>query len=133
MGRRLMDRRTLGLAIALTYPERAFAGESPLIVEQSRHLVERAGRQEAVGSEVAQLLSRSPRLNEWVEQLLEDGDLVPPHLQSDQVRSYAGLTGMASSKPPRYHCPEHDVVWYRMSVADTVPPCSSCEKILSRC
>lgn len=80
-----MDRRTLGLAIALTYPERAFAGESPLIVEHSRHLVERAGRQEAVGPEVAILLSRSPRLNEWVEQLLEDGDLVPPHLQRDEV------------------------------------------------
>ena len=39
-----MDRKTLGLGIALTYPEYAFAGETPLVIMQSRGLVERAGR-----------------------------------------------------------------------------------------
>ena len=83
---------------------------------------------------MAELLSRHARLNEWIEQLLEDSDLIPPQLQRDEVRSYAPLPGQQNPiGAPKYFCPSgDDFAWYRMSVADTVPPCPFCGKALSR-
>lgn len=129
-----MNRRTLALGIALAYPEYAFAGEPFRAVTESREIIDRAGRGDNVDRETAELLSRYVRLNEWAEQLLEDKDLVPPHLQRDEVRSYNPLPGHGEPvQAPKYICPlGHSFVWYRMSVAEVVPPCSFCHSRLTR-
>jgi hypothetical protein len=129
-----MDRKILGLGIALAYPQYAFAAEAPLVIAQGRNLVERAGRGELVEAEVTGLLSCHPRLNEWIAQLLEDRDLLPPHLQRDEVRSFDPLPGPVSPVgASRYVCPSGDgFTWHKMSVAETVPSCPFCSQTLTR-
>lgn len=129
-----MDSRILGLSIALAYPEHAFAGTSPSAVTQSEDLVRRAGRGETVAPAAATLLRLYPQLNEWIEQVLEDRDLTPPHLRPRRVRSYSQLPGGGSPiSMGKYTCPGADgFIWHRMSVADVVPPCRICGRPLSR-
>jgi hypothetical protein len=128
-----LDSRILGLSIALAYPQYAFAG-TPSVVSESEDLVRRAGRGEAVALEVAALLRLHPELNEWIEQVLEDRDLTPPHLRRRRVRSYSQLLGDGSPvSMGRYTCPAGDrFTWHRASVADVVPPCGICGRPLSR-
>ena len=127
-----MDRRTLALGIALAYPEYAFTAENPVVIEQSRNLIERARHGEAVSADVRDLLGQHPHLNEWVEQLLEDDELVPPHLQPDTVRSYQPVPGPGGPiQAPKYECPNgHGYTWYQSSVGKPVPPCAICQTAL---
>jgi hypothetical protein len=127
-----MDGRTLGLSIALAYPEYAFAAEDPAVIEQSRSLIDRAGNDEDTSAEVADLLGRHPHLNEWVEQLLEDDELLPPHLQPDTVRSFQPVPGPRGPiQAPKYECPVGDgYTWYQSSVGKAVPRCATCGRSL---
>jgi hypothetical protein len=128
----LMDRKVLGLAMALAYPKYAFIGESDEVIARSRALVTRAGRGEAVTAELTELLSRHPRLDDWVDDLLEDPGLVPRDLQPRRPRSYRPLPGdMSVIAAPRYTCPSGDgFTWYQISAADPVPPCMLCGRPL---
>jgi len=128
-----LNRRILGLSIALAYPEHAFAGTPSPVVGHSADLVRRAGRGEPVAPEVAALLGLHPQLNEWVEQLLEDRDLTPPHLQNRQVRSYSQFpAGGSPVSAGKYFCPTGDgFTWHRFSVADVAPPCNLCKTVLA--
>jgi len=129
-----MDRKILGLAIALAYPASAFAGEGEEVIARSRALVTRAGRGEAVMPEITELLSCHPGLDEWVDDLLDDPGLVPPDLQPRRLRSYRPLPGdMHVIGAPRYACSSGDgFTWYQISSADTVPPCVLCGRELVR-
>jgi hypothetical protein len=127
-----IDRHTVGLGIAVTYPVEAFSTDEGQLVERCRAMVERAGRGESVATEVQELLRQHPRLNEWVAQVLEDPQHRPPHLQPDAVRSYRPMPGDADSVPARsFTCGLHNgFVWYQRSVANPVPPCPFCGSIL---
>ncbi len=83
---------------------------------------------------LGRLLGLHPQLNGWVEQLLEDRDLTPPHLQHRRVRSYSQLPGDGSPvSAGRYICPTGDgFTWHRASVVDVVPRCKICGESLSR-
>ncbi len=127
-----MDRKTMGLAIALAYPSYAFFGEPPFLIEEARELVTGAQLDKPANLEVRAFLRQHPGLNEWVEQLLEDPDLVPPEWREDGVRSFKPLTG--NGKPitaPRYVCPIGEAyVWYQASVGEPVPSCPWCKNQL---
>ena len=74
------------------------------------------------------LLRRHPGLNDWIEQLLEDDELVPPHLQPDVVRSYRPVP---DSRGPisatKYVCPTGDgFTWYRSPTARPMACCPIC-------
>ena len=129
-----MDRKVLGLAIALAYPQYAFAGEDEEVIEHSRDLVTRAGRGEAVTAEVTELLSRHRRLDEWVDDLLADPGLVPGHLQPRRLRTFHPLPGdMGVIEAPRFTCSSGDgFTWYQISAADPVVPCPLCGRPLVR-
>jgi hypothetical protein len=123
-----MDSRTLGLGIAITYPTDAFSGDEGELMARCRALFERAGKGEPIATEVAELLRRNPRLNEWVAQVLEDPEHRPPHMQPDAVRSYPLVAGDPAPVPSQaFSCPvDADFVWHQRSVADRVPLCPFC-------
>jgi hypothetical protein len=130
-----MDRKILGLAMALAYPKYAFVGEDDGVVAHSRTLVFRARSGEAVAPEVADLLKSHPKLDDWVDDLLEDPALIPPELQPRRRRSYQPLPGDTNViGAPRYVCPSHDddFTWYQISAADAVPACTLCGRQLAR-
>lgn len=129
-----MDRKILGLAMALAYPQYAFAGEDDEVIADSRALVTRAGRGEAVTPEVTELLSRHPGLDEWVDDLLADPGLVPRDLQPRRLRSFRPLPGdMGIIEAPRFTCSSGDgFTWYQISAADPAPPCLLCGRPLVR-
>lgn len=124
-----VDPKTLGLAIAVSYPTEAFTTEERQLAEQAAAIVRRAGGGEDVARAVGALLRQHPRLNEWVAQVLEDPQHRPPHLQPDAVRSsYTPPPGTAGPVPAtRFTCPRRDgYAWHQRSVADPVPPCPLC-------
>jgi hypothetical protein len=129
-----MDRKVLGLAMALAYPQYAFAGEDDEVIADSRALVARAGRGEAVTPEVTELLSRHRGLDDWVDDLLADPGLVPRDLQPHGLRSFRPLPGdMGVIEAPRFTCSSGDgFTWYQISAADPVPPCMLCGRPLVR-
>jgi hypothetical protein len=129
-----MDRKILGLAIALAYPKYAFSGVGDEVIARSRALVSRAVNGEAVTSEVTDLLSRHPRLDDWVDDLLEDPALVPSDLQPRRLRSYSPLPGdMNVIGALRYICSSGDgFTWYQISASDDVPVCTLCGRLLER-
>jgi hypothetical protein len=124
-----MDRRTLAFSIALAYPEYAFAAEDPVVIGQSQNLIDRAGHDDDISADLRDLLRQHQHLNEWVEQLLEDDELVPPHLQPDTVRSFQPMPGPGGPiRAPKYQCPAGDgFTWYQSSVARPVPSCAICQ------
>lgn len=128
-----MDKKVLGLSIALAYPDEAFKGMSASVVEQGAALARRAGRGEPVAADVADFLRSQPRVNEWVAQLLEDRSLRPPHLRPRAVRSYEGLPGdHGPVSAPRYVCANDDFTWYQAFEFDAVPECTQCGEKLIR-
>jgi lipopolysaccharide biosynthesis regulator YciM len=128
-----MDRKTLGLGIALGYREQAFKGVPAAVVEEGAELVRRAGGGEPVAAEVVEFLRSQPKLNEWVEQLLEDRSLRPPHLQPRKVRSFEKLPGEPGLvSAPRYTCQNCGYTWYQAFASDTVPDCFFCREKLGR-
>jgi hypothetical protein len=128
-----MDRKSLGLGIALGYREEAFKGVPWSVVEQSTGLVRRAVGGEPVADEVAEFLRSEPRLNEWIEQLLEDRSLLPPHLRPRRVRSYERLPGgQGPVSAPRFKCMNDDFTWYQAFASEIVPECVFCAAKLVR-
>jgi hypothetical protein len=128
-----MDRKTLGLGIALGYPEEAFKGLPTSVLERSADLVRRVGSGEEMAAEVAEFLRSQPRVNEWVEKLLEDRGLLPPHLRPRKVRSYKRLLGDQTVSAIRYMCVNgDDYTWYQAFASDIVPDCRFCGKRLIR-
>ncbi len=126
-----MDKKVLGLSIALSYPGEAFKNMPPSVVEQSADLVRRASRGEQVAADVTEFLRSQPRINEWVAQLLEDRSLRPPHLRPDSVRSYEALAGdHGRVSAPRYVCAKDGVAWYQAFEFEAVPECRLCGKKL---
>src|ERR1022692_1031579 len=88
----------------------------------------RTGTGDIVTADVRDLLRRHPGLNDWIEQLLEDDELVPPHLQPDVVRSYRPVP---DSRGPisatKYVCPTGDgFTWYRSPTARPMACCPIC-------
>lgn len=121
----------MGLGIALGYPEQAFEDLPDPVIKQAENLVRRAGGGELVTDEMAEFLRSQPELNEWVEQLLEDSSLRPPHLRSREVRSYEKLPGEpAPVSASRYVCVNGDYTWYQAFTFDVVPDCKFCRKKL---
>ena len=88
-----MDSKTVGLAIALTYPGYAFSGAPPQLIEEAEALVAGARRDQPYDPEVRAFLRQHQKLNEWIEQLLEDPDLVPPELRAHAGVGFRNVAG----------------------------------------
>lgn len=127
-----MDRKTLGLGIALGYPEQAFEGLDASVYARAEELARRAGLGEPVMAEVAAFLKGEEELGEWVAELLEDPELRPPHLRPRAVMSYLRLAGRSTGvSASRYICVDHDKnAWYRPSIGIPIPACKFCGKQL---
>jgi hypothetical protein len=126
-----MNKKILGLGIALGYPEQAFEDMPDSVIEQAEALVRRADSGEPMADEITEFFRSQPALNEWVEQLLEDPHLRPPHLRPREVRSYERLTGEPHVSAPRYACVNNHP-WYQAFVSDDIPDCKVCgEKLFT--
>ncbi len=124
-----MDDRVLGLGIALGYPEEAFRYLPVSVLEEAKELVRRAGAGEPVDAELAAFLDEQLELSEWIEQLMEDPDLRPPHLKGAGDRAYSQLGSRRPSpvSATRYVCVKNvKHTWYRPSVGFRVPACMIC-------
>jgi hypothetical protein len=117
-----MDRRVKALGLALTYPDEIEAWLAPGMLNQIAKIVAAPD-----GEEITNLLNSHPPLREWVEQVMEDPHMRPPHLQPSVVRDITRPPGDPAPVVNRYQCENGDFSWYRASVSDKVPErCPHC-------
>lgn len=122
----IFDSKIMGLALAVSYPDEAFAHADPDLQARCASLIRRAGSGEDVALEVSVLLEEDPVLNEWVEIVQEDPQGRPPHLQPDYVRSYSPMRNPEPMPSTRFLCPRDGLRWFRRTVAEQPPPCPLC-------
>lgn len=90
------------------------------------------------GAEMAEqlrtLIASDEDALQWVEDLLDDPDLLPPELQEVRSAAYGPALGAGDHIPPdRYVCPVlRDTVWYRREVGQPIPKCGTHGCVLVR-
>jgi hypothetical protein len=100
--------------------------------EQIARLLAAAQAGADVDEELSAVLQRSAAIHAWIAKTLEDELHRPPDLQptrelgDEGLFGYQGLSGTASpTAADKYCCPKHDFAWWRRSVAQTPPPCTT--------
>lgn len=78
-----------------------------------------------VGDELMSVLVRSPKVQTWAAQVLEDDLHRPPELQP---LAELGYEPVPTREPPpteaeKFCCPDGDYIWWRRSIGQQVPTC----------
>lgn len=81
-----------------------------------------------VTAQLSEVLTRSAATHAWAARVLEDDRRLPPRVLERGFQPLPGYGEVIDAE--RFECPDGDYVWYRMSVGDTVPSCTTHHRLL---
>ena len=100
------------------YLTELLGGNSSMVEQDLVSLLSQAQEGRKVDNVILDLLARHEATREWIAKFLEHKR--PP----DIVKLYSPPPGDITAIPPdKYACPQGDYIWYRRSVASTIPVC----------